>query len=425
MRRVPQGSHKIETQDDDKTRHRKMQTHGHPYRLTRQQLLLDLHKAYEDASRGKHGKPYVREFERHLEKELSDLRDELWNGTYKPSRAKCFPIHDPTMREVIAAQFRDCTVNHLYHNYTEALFERTFIADTYACIRGRGTHYGIDRLKRHIRSASRNYTVPCYCLQMDISGYFIHIQRSLLCAAVERKVKRMAGRRMAKDFPERWCDVLDVPFVLYLSRVLCLHNPVEDCVVLGSPAEWAGLPDSKSMRKAEPGRGVAIGNLDSQQFSNVFLDALDRFAKRRLHVRHYGRSVDDFYALGPSKKALRRVARRIGGFLKKVLDLEVNAKKTRIRNVLDGVRFLGQFILPHSSHVISGTFRRMRQKRDALVVSSPSPVRLRDCMNSWLGVMGHTDSFRKRASFCLPVTDVPMAGTFDDGYRKMSLVNCI
>ena len=394
------------------------------YTLTRDALLRDLHKAYVDASRGKHGKSYVRVFERHLEKNLSELCDDLWNRTYKPLPATCFPISDPTMREVIAAQFRDCIVNHLYHNYTEKPFERTFIADSYACIKGRGTHYGIARLKKHVRSATRNFTAPCLCLQMDIKGYFIHIRRSILCRAVEDKIRRISSHRITKGSPERWCDVLDIDFLLYLTQTLCLHDPMEDCVVLGSEREWEGLPDSKCMRKAEPGRGIAIGNLDSQQFSNVLLDILDQFVKRCLQRRHYGRSVDDFYVLGATKRELRRVARRIGGFISKVLDLEINVKKTRITDIYDGIRFLGQFILPHSSHVASRTFRRMRARRDDLLRSDASPERVRNGMNAWLGVLVNTDSFRKRITFCLPVTEhAPVAGQFNNDYTKMVLAN--
>ena len=47
--------------------------------------------------------------------------------------------------------FRDRVVHHLYFNYTHELFERTFIQDSYSCIKGRGTHYGIERLRMHMR----------------------------------------------------------------------------------------------------------------------------------------------------------------------------------------------------------------------------------------------------------------------------------
>lgn len=94
------------------------------------------------------------------------------NCRYSPGISTAFIICEPKQREVFAASFRDRVVHHLYYNYVHRLFERTFIADSYSCIKGRGTHYGVDRLEHHIRSESRNYSRPCYVLKMDIESYF-------------------------------------------------------------------------------------------------------------------------------------------------------------------------------------------------------------------------------------------------------------
>ena len=111
--------------------------------LTREQLYEDLHKAYLDARRHKRNRPYQLRFEAHLEENLESLCDVLWNRTYQPLPSDCFIITDPKRREVFAAHFRDRIVHHLYFNYTHEMFERTFIEDSYSCIKGRGTHYGI------------------------------------------------------------------------------------------------------------------------------------------------------------------------------------------------------------------------------------------------------------------------------------------
>ena len=141
-----------------------------PYYLTYDQLLLDLHQAYIDARRNKRQKPYQQRFEACAESNLSSLCDELWRRAYSPGPSSCFVITDPKLREVFAAHFRDRIVHHLYFNYTHEMLERTFIADSYSCIKGRGTHYGIKRLERHIQQESQNYMEPCYVLKMDIKG---------------------------------------------------------------------------------------------------------------------------------------------------------------------------------------------------------------------------------------------------------------
>lgn len=150
------------------------------FSITKEQLLLDICQAYRDARRHKRKRAYQLKFEFNLEDNLVNLRDELYAGTYRPGPSSCFIIHEPKMREVFAAEFRDRIVHHLFYNYTHRIFERTFIYDSYSCIEGRGTHFGIDRLRHHIVSESAGYTRPCYVLRIDISGYFMSIDRKIL-----------------------------------------------------------------------------------------------------------------------------------------------------------------------------------------------------------------------------------------------------
>ena len=135
------------------------------YRLTRDALMLDLYAAFICAKRHKAKKPYVLHFERNLKENIESLCDDLWTRRYKPEPSTCFVIQRPKKREVFAAQFRDRIVHHLYYNYTHELFERTFIQDTYSCIPGRGTHYGIERMTQHIRKESHNWQPTALVLQ--------------------------------------------------------------------------------------------------------------------------------------------------------------------------------------------------------------------------------------------------------------------
>lgn len=90
-------------------------------------LLADLIVAYHDARRHKRSKFYQTNFEMNQERELVKLRDELVERRYVARPSSCFIIHDPKMREVFAAEFRDRVVHHLFYNYTHKFFERTFI----------------------------------------------------------------------------------------------------------------------------------------------------------------------------------------------------------------------------------------------------------------------------------------------------------
>ena len=186
--------------------------------LTYQQLCDDLMKAYLDARRHKRHKPYQMLFEANLENNLFELADSLMKRTYTALPSDCFIITDPKKREVFAAHFRDRIVHHLYYNYTHQMYERTFIHDSYSCIKHRGTHYGVNRLKQHIISESRNYTRPCFVLKMDIRGYFMHINRFHLCQISLDILNKMMNHKVFKYQDTFWRDIVDIDFLQYLTE---------------------------------------------------------------------------------------------------------------------------------------------------------------------------------------------------------------
>ena len=393
------------------------------YTLTREQLLVDLHQAYYDARRHKRQKPYQQHFERCAEANLERLCDELWTRTYRPQPSTCFIITDPKRREVFAAQFRDRVVHHLYYNYVHVMLERTFIQDSYSCIKHRGTHYGIARLERHIRRESQNYTVPCYAMKMDISGYFMHIDRQRLLDITIGQLRRMAGHSVGGRAsepattqsevaaagglgspPSYWRDAVDMEFVEWLTATIILQDPTENCRRRGSLLDWQGLTRDKSLFHSPPGCGLPIGNLTSQLFSNVYLNELDQYAKRVLHCRHYGRYVDDFYVVSADREWLLSLQAPLARFLHDRLGLTVNQGKTRLCDVRQGVEFLGAYLKPRRRYVSNTTLGRMERKIPGMALLQ-NPEQLRSRLNSLLGLLSHYRSYslRRQLFFSHPV----------------------
>lgn len=359
--------------------------------LTREQLLLDLYRAYKDARRHKRRRLYQLQFEYHLEENLLSLCDELYSRTYRPGTSTCFIIHDPKMREVFAAEFRDRIVHHLFYNYTHVLFERTFIADSYSCIPGRGTHYGIERLKHHIRSVSRNHTRPCYVLKLDIKGYFMHIRREKLHALCMESLKRM--RHHASDVEGvMWEEKIDYSFVEYLLGVIIHADCVKDCRMMGDERDWERLPADKSLFSSPPGCGLPIGNLSSQLFSNIYLNRFDQYCKRVLGCRHYGRYVDDVYVVASDKRSLQAWIPAMRTFLNNELGLDFHPHKVCIVDERMGVEFLGAFVKPFRSYISTASLCRMKRKVGRLK-NEDRTGHLEASVNSFLGVLSHYDSY--------------------------------
>ncbi len=370
------------------------------YTLTREALLLDLHAAFQSAKRKKAGKPYVRVFEKNLDANINSMADDLINRTYQPEPSSCFVVQRPKKREVFAAQFRDRVVHHLYFNYTHELFERTFIADTYSCIEGRGTHYGIDRLKKHIRQESRNWQRDCYVMKLDIRGYFMHIDRQRLMEIATGTLRKMA----------EIVDGMDVDFLLWLTEQIVMLDPKTSCKIIGTAKEWEGLDKNKSLFHTPDGCGLPIGNLTSQLFSNVYLNELDQYCKRTLGCKHYGRYVDDAYIVSCERDWLLSLVPQIRDFLKDRLHLELHMGKTQVIDVRLGVEFLGAYILPYRTYISNESLRRMMEQMEGM--GNVSKESMYHSVNSWLGVLSHYDSFNIRCELFMK-TRFLRYGTFD------------
>ena len=364
------------------------------YRLTRQDLMRDLYVAFYDARKHKRGMSYVVQFEKHLKRNLEDLCDALMSRTYTAQPSKCFIIDYPKKREVFAAKFVDRVVHHLYYNYTSQLFERTFIQDTYSCIKGRGTHYGIERLDGHIRKESQNYQVPCHVLKLDIRGYFMHINRYRLLEIATSSLLKMSTHKIRKGGQTTWADVIDMDFVLWLTREIVLLDPKANCEIVGSWSNWLGLDRSKSLFFTDDGCGLPIGNLTSQLFSNVYLNVFDQYMKRELHCKHYGRYVDDAYIVSADKDWMLSLVPKIRHFLKVELGLDLHMGKLHVSGVAHGVEFLGAYVKPYRIYVSNQSLRRIRRRIATL--DTTDRLRLWRTVNSLLGTLSHYASWHLR-----------------------------
>ena len=392
---------------------------GKRFVLDRERLLFDLYVAFFEARRHKASESYVMAYERNLHTNLVALRDALFERLYCPKPSICFVIHDPKTREIFAADFEDRIVHHLYYDYTHEMYERTFIHDTYSCIKGRGTHYGVDRLSMHIRQESQNYTEDCYVLQVDISGYFVNINRNILYDECVGTIGKMAKRRIHRSSPVTWEKRVDIDFVLYLTRAIVLLDPTKNCVRVCDASEWESVPANKLMANSPDDCGLPIGNLTSQLFSNVFLNIFDQYVKRVLRCKHYGRYVDDSYIVSADREYLLSLVPVIESFLLNRLQLRINKGKTKITNVRHGVKFLGAFVKPWRTYVASSTLKRINVGLDGLRGSSP--VRVANALNSYCGVLGHHASRSVRCSLFLKNRWVYDFGYFDAEMRKFQL----
>jgi len=298
--------------------------------------FLELVDAYLQCRRHKRNTASALAFEQNLERNLYDLYIELVERTYRPGRSKCFITTHPKIREIWAADFRDRVVHHLLYGRIAQRFHASFIGDSCACIPGRGTLYAARRLEAKIRSITQSWSRPAFYLKLDLANFFVAIDKPILFDQLAAKIHE--------------------PFFLWLTELILFHDPRPDAILHSTPVMMAKVPPHKRLMEQPPNLGLPIGNLSSQFFANVHLDALDQHIKHVVRSKHYCRYVDDFILLHESPDWLNDAKAQIEAFLP-TLGVKLNPPKTILQPVHRGVDFVGHVIKPGHRTTRRRTYR--------------------------------------------------------------------
>ena len=322
----------------------------------------ELANAYFDCRKTKRNSASAIAFELNLERNLFDLYVELQSSAYQPGKSICFVITRPKPREVWAAEFRDRNVHHLFYNRISPRFYASFIADSCACIPGRGTLYAAQRLEAKIRSATQNWSKPVFYLKLDLANFFVSIDKTILREQIAARVTE--------------------PWWLWLAELILFHDPRQDFEYRGNPALLDHVPPHKRLTSQPAHLGLPIGNLSSQFFANIYLDTLDQHVKHQLRARHYIRYVDDFILLHESPQWLKAAHDGIEAFLPARLNAQLNPTKTILQPVDRGVDFVGHVIKPWHRY----TRRRTANEAVRKAATTPSGD-LFEVANSYFGLL--------------------------------------
>lgn len=108
----------------------------------------NLYQSFTEARKGKRWKYSVCKYEANVLENLLFIQVMLQRHKYRLSPYNCFYVHEPKERLIMYNSFRDKIVQHcLCEQVLEPVLSKTFIYDNYASQKGKGTHFGLDRLK--------------------------------------------------------------------------------------------------------------------------------------------------------------------------------------------------------------------------------------------------------------------------------------
>ena len=245
-------------------------------------------------SKGVKWKGTVAYYRHHWPDEIEKLSNQLHDGTYQERKAKFFTITEPKRREIMSIHFRDRIYQRSLNDvsiYPQVV--KSFIADNFACQKGKGTKTARDRLKEFLCQHYRKHGVGGYVLQIDIKGYYPNMNHEF--------AEKMFERYMDNETYQMAREVL------------------------------ARLPGDI---------GYNPGSQIVQIVGITALDRIDHYIKERLRVKHYIRYMDDFILIHHDKEYLRECLDKIEVLLD-AQKMVLNREKTTIKKISDPILYLG------------------------------------------------------------------------------------
>lgn len=344
----------------------------------------NLELAWLKARKGKTKKSYVLEFEKNIERNLLELHEELASQTYFPRPLETFILRDPKTRKISKSDFRDRIVHHAIVNILEPIFDKTFIYDSYANRKGKGTLKALHRFDFFVKKVSKNNKLSIFVLKADIKHYFNEVNHTILIEILKRKIS-------------------DDRTILLIEKILKNSANFESQrEIIKSAVNDA---QTSLLEFSQNKKGMPLGNLTSQFFANLYLNELDNFVKRKLHIKNYIRYVDDFVIIHRSKQQLEIWKGQIDDFLNKHLKLTLHPQKTRIISLSRGVDFVGFRNFHHHKLLRKRNLRKIYQKLSLYEQNKVSFTKMRDSYIGWRGFARWGNTYKRRENVKRKIID--------------------
>lgn len=267
--------------------------------------------AFENAARGKRNYRHVVKIRKNPDRYLHAIHEMLNKKTFENSEYIEFErVESGKLRHIHKLPFfPDRIIQHAVCQVLEPIWEKQYIRDTYSCIKGRGIHDGVKRIKKALRN---NKSETKYCLKLDIKKYYPSVDRHILKQIIRRKIK-------CKD-------------------TLWLIDTIIDST-----------------------NGLPIGNYTSQHFANLYLSPFDHFVKEHLKARFYYRYCDDLVFLSDSKATLQRYHKEVS---KELSSLKLTIKPNWQIFPVDtrGIDFLGYRFFHSHTLLRKGIAKRFKKR---------------------------------------------------------------
>lgn len=188
----------------------------------------NIYAAYLDARKGKSERNEIMRFSLELDAHLNDLYNDLQEERYKVSGYRIIYIYVPKKRLIMALQFRDRVLQWAVYRLLNPLYEKTYIKDSYACIKERGREKAASRLQYWLRQTERK-PKQYYYLKLDISKFFYRVDHEVLCMPIGNLTSQMFANIYMNELDQYLKHELHLKYVIrYADDCIILHDSKEE-----------------------------------------------------------------------------------------------------------------------------------------------------------------------------------------------------
>lgn len=317
----------------------------------------NLYCAFKKCCRGVGWKASTQRYKANALQNINDTLRSLQNGTYKSRGFYEFDVVERGKpRHIKSVHISERVVQRcLCDNALVPMFGKSFIYDNGACIEHKGIDFAVRRLVCHLQRHFRKYGTNGYALVFDFSRYFDNIQHEPLKEVVDKAFTDTRIARLVNGFIDDFGEV-----------------------------------------------GLGLGSQISQVSALMYPNRLDHYIKEVLHIKHYGRYMDDGYLIHDSKEHLQHCLQEIRRLCAE-LGIKLNEKKTQIVKLSRGLNFLkrrfiltetGKAIVKPARKGITKMRRKLRTFKRWFVAGKMKMEDIRTSYTSWKGHMKQCNAYR-------------------------------
>lgn len=347
-----------------------------------------MYQAYLKSIKGSKWKETTQRFMLNYLDRIFAIQAELEDMTYQPGEEGEFILRERgKIRAITSLQPRDRIVRHvLCDDVLLPAVRAKLIYDNGASLEGKGMSFSRKRFEIHLHKYYMKYgTNEGYILLGDFRKFYDNIPHDIIKEELLKLVDH-------DEYVEWLLDIIFENFKVDVSYMT--DEEYADCMNdVFNALEYRDIPKSKLTGEKFMEKSVNIGDQISQIIGIFHPYQIDNYVKTVRGQKFYGRYMDDWYVMSPSKEELEDILENVKSIAARY-GIHINEKKTRIVKLSSTYKYLQvRYSLTATGKVIKrinprrvSAFRRKLKKLAVLVANGEAKYEdVENMFRSWMG----------------------------------------